>query len=87
MKKTNLKNTMALFFGTMAMLSCKDLIDVKPRKIENGDGAVSLPVLCEKEGIIVKELYGGTTTHTGSYLVLEKELNEHYFPCTRVNVC
>ena len=53
MKKTNLKNTMALFFGTMAMFSCKDSIDVKPIKIDNGDG-------CESKGIIVKELFWGS---------------------------
>ena len=75
MKKTNLKNTMALFFGTMAMFSCKDSIDVKPIKIDNGDG-------CESKGVIVKELFWGSTTHTGSYLVLDKELNEYYYPCT-----
>jgi len=32
MKNTNLKIMVALFFGAMALISCKDLIDIIPKK-------------------------------------------------------
>ena len=82
MKNTNLKITVALFFVAMALISCKDLIDIIPKKGGGGGGGSGDTEQCERKGTIVKEVYGGTNKHTGGYLVLDRETNEHYFPNT-----
>ena len=80
MKNTNLKITVALFFVAMALISCKDLIDIIPKKGGGGGGGSGDTEQCERKGTIVKEFYGGTNKHTGGYLLFDQELNEYYYP-------
>lgn len=79
MKNTKVKLLAALFFGTITLMSCKDLIDIIPKK-GGGGGGSGTTEQCERKGTIVKEVYGGTNRHTGNYLVLDKKTNEHYYP-------
>ena len=80
MKNTNLKITVALFFGAMALISCKDLIDIIPKKGGGGSGGSGDTEQCERKGTIVKEVLGNSNNPTGNYLVLDRETNEHYYP-------
>jgi hypothetical protein len=79
MKNTSLKFTAALFIAALALVSCKDLIDIIPKK-GGGSGGSGTTEQCERKGTIVKEVYGGTSKHTGGYLVYDKATNEHYYP-------
>ena len=81
MKNTSLKFTAALFIAALALVSCKDLIDIIPKK-GGGSGGSGTTEQCERKGTIVKEVFGGTNKHTGGYLVLDQETNEHYYPNT-----
>jgi hypothetical protein len=81
MKNTNLKITVALFFGAMVLISCKDLIDIIPKK-GGGSGGSETTEQCERKGTIVKEFFGGTSKHTGNYLLYDKATSEHYYPNT-----
>ena len=80
MKNTNLKITVALFFGAMALMSCKDLIDIIPKKGGGGSGGSGDTEQCERKGTIVKEVLGNSNNPTGSYLIFDKQTNEHYYP-------
>lgn len=79
MKNTSLKFTAALFIAVLALVSCKDLIDIIPKK-GGGSGGSGTTEQCERKGTIVKEVYGGTSKHTGGYLVYDKATNEHFYP-------
>lgn len=81
MKNTKVKLLAALFFGTITLMSCKDLIDIIPKK-GGGGGGSGTTEQCERKGTIVKEVHGGTNTHTGNYLILDKKTNKHYYPNT-----
>jgi len=66
----------------MALMSCKDLIDIIPKK-GGGSGGSGTTEQCERKGTIIKEFFGGTSKHTGNYSFMPKQWRQT--TCNHVN--